>query len=164
LARGRLERIAVVADLSEREILELVELVEFDGVQLHGDESPELIARLGSLAYKAVGVASSRDVEVAAALPGQRILVDAKVGNLVGGTGTTFDWSLVAGLCQGRDVVVAGGLRPDNVGAAVEQLHPFGVDAASGVEVPGHPGPKSDILVRRFVEAVRRAEAVPRRR
>jgi phosphoribosylanthranilate isomerase len=160
LARGRLERVGVVADLDEREILELVGLVEFDTIQLHGNEPNALLERLGSLAYKAVGVSSAKDVEFAASVPGERILVDAKAGELVGGTGTTFDWSLVSGLCRARDVIVAGGLCPDNVAAAVERLHPFGIDAASGVEPAGRPGEKSEELVRLFIEAVRRVDAV----
>jgi phosphoribosylanthranilate isomerase len=160
LARGRLERVGVVADLDECEILELVGLVEFDTIQLHGNEPNGLLERLGSLAYKAVGVGSAKDVEAAASVPGERILVDTKVGELVGGTGATFDWSLVSGLCRARAVIVAGGLRPDNVAAAVEQLHPFGIDAASGVEPAGRPGEKSEELVRQFVQAVRRSEAV----
>lgn len=158
LARGRLECVGVVADLGEQEIFELVELVGLDKVQLHGNEPSALLERLGSLAYKAVGVGSAADVQIAAAMPGIRVLVDAKVGGLVGGTGTTFDWTLVSELCQQRAVIVAGGLRPDNVAAAVAKLHPFGVDTASGVENADCPGRKSEALVRQFVDAVRRSE------
>jgi phosphoribosylanthranilate isomerase len=160
LARGRVERVGVVADLEERQIHELVELVGLDRVQLHGNEPNELLERLGSLAYKAVGVCSKTDVEIATTVPGERILVDARVGELVGGTGTTFDWSLVSNLCRTRAVIVAGGLHPDNVGAAVARLSPFGIDVASGVELEGRPGQKCAALVRQFVQAIRRAEAV----
>jgi len=93
-------------------------------------------------------------------LLGERILVDAKMGQLVGGTGTTFDWSLVSNLCRARAVIVAGGLHPDNVASAVTRLSPFGIDVASGVELKGHPGQKSEALVRQFVRAIRCAEPV----
>ncbi len=158
LARGRLERVGVVADLEEGQIRELVQLVGLDSVQLHGNEPNELLERLGSLAYKAVGVCTKVDVETAASVPGGRILVDAKVGALVGGTGTTFDWSLVSNLCRARAVIVAGGLDPENVASAVTRLSPFGLDVASGVELKGCPGQKNAALVRQFVRAVRCAE------
>jgi phosphoribosylanthranilate isomerase len=158
VARGKLEVVGVVADCDESRIRELVEVVGLDRVQLHGNEPDELLERLGPIAYKAVGVSSASDVAIAQRVLGERVLVDAKVGGLVGGTGTTFDWSLVENLCRLRSVIVAGGLDPDNVAQAVRQLRPFGIDAASGVELPARPGQKHEGLVRRLVEAIRRAE------
>jgi phosphoribosylanthranilate isomerase len=160
LAQGRLEVIGVVEDLEEPRIRELVEAVGLDRVQLHGNEPGALLERLGKLAYKAVGVASEQDVRIAELAPGEPVLVDAKVGALVGGTGTTFDWGLVEALCRARSVVVAGGLHPGNVGAAVQRLAPYGIDVASGVEVPGCPRQKDADRCRDFVAAVRRADAL----
>lgn len=158
LARGKLEIVGVVADLQETQIRELVAEVGLDRVQLHGDESQRLIERLGTIAFKGVGIGSEQDVQRAELLPGELLLVDAKIGDLVGGTGTTFDWGLVEQLCRSRRVVVAGGLHEGNVAAAVERLKPFGIDVASGVEIDGHPRRKDETKVYHFVAAVRRAE------
>jgi phosphoribosylanthranilate isomerase len=159
VARGKLEVVGVVADCDEIRIRELIEDVGLDRVQLHGNEPDELLERLGSIAYRAVGVSSASDVRIAERVFGERVLVDAKVGGVAGGTGTTFDWGLVEDLCRRRAVIVAGGLNPDNVAGAVRLLCPFGVDAASGVESAGSPGKKNGDLVRRLVQEVRRAEA-----
>ncbi len=124
-------------------------------LQLHGDESADDVAALLPHAYKAVRVATADDVQRAAAMPGDYVLVDAKVGGALGGTGHAFDWSLVVGLASRRRLVLAGGLTPDNVTRAVETVRPWCVDVASGVE--SAPGVKDIAKVRAFVEAVRAA-------
>ena len=78
-----------------------------------------------------------------------------------GGSGQRFDWSLAVALAEQRDLIVAGGLAPDNVAEAVRVLHPYGVDVASGVEAPGNPRKKDEAKLRAFVAAVRAAEAAP---
>jgi phosphoribosylanthranilate isomerase len=158
-ARGRIVTVGVLIDASEAQIRELIERVRLDRVQLHGQESPEFIERLGGIAFKAVGVASASDVEEASKFPGDPLLVDTAVGATSGGTGVTFDWSLAAQLCRSRKVVVAGGLQPNNVKDAVLSLRPYGVDVASGVEQKGRPGIKDHELIRAFVAAVRQADA-----
>jgi phosphoribosylanthranilate isomerase len=157
--RGRVEVVGVVSDLGEAQIRELAQTVGLDRVQVHGDEPPEFVSRLGGLAFKALGVSTSEDVAYAASFPGDFVLVDATVGARSGGTGTTFDWSLVTELCRSRRVVVAGGLHPENVADAVLALSPFGVDVASGVERAGCPGIKDEARVRAFIAAVRRVDA-----
>ncbi|HEY3665839.1 MAG TPA: phosphoribosylanthranilate isomerase, partial [Polyangiaceae bacterium] len=100
------------------------------------------------------------DAQRAEEYGGERLLVDAKstTPGVHGGTGRTFDWSLVVSLAARRDVIVAGGLDPDNVAAAVRALKPFGVDVASGVELPGDPRKKDPARLRAFVAAVRATE------
>jgi phosphoribosylanthranilate isomerase len=88
---------------------------------------------------------------------GARVLIDAKVGAASGGLGVRFDWlraSAVVREFPGLRVIVAGGLRPDNVAEAVRVFAPYGVDVASGVE--REPGRKDSAKVRRFVENARR--------
>lgn len=154
-ARGKLECVGVVADLDESQILDLAKAVGLDRIQLHGNEPDELVRRLGSLVYKAVGISCAADAVAAESVSGARLLADARVGDVVGGTGTTFDWCLIESLCRKRAVIIAGGLHPGNVSRAVRQLCPFGVDVASGVEELSRPGIKSEPLVRRFVQEAR---------
>jgi phosphoribosylanthranilate isomerase len=81
------------------------------------------------------------------------VMVDAKVGASLGGMGRSFDWSLVVGLAARRKLVLAGGLTPENVAAAIAQVQPWCVDVASGVE--SSPGIKDEQKLRSFIEAVR---------
>jgi phosphoribosylanthranilate isomerase len=163
VAKGRVEIVGVVADLEENAVRELVTAAHLDRVQLHGDESSDLLQRLGALAFRAIGIATTADVERASQLPGGLIVVDTDAGARSGGTGQVFDWALVSGLCRARRVVVAGGLHPENVGDAVRALRPYGVDVASGVEAKGKPGIKLADAVARFVRAVREVESADQR-
>jgi phosphoribosylanthranilate isomerase len=155
------EMVAVVANRSTSELEDLREATGIRWLQLHGEESPEELQALLPDAFKAVAVGSAADVTNAARYAGDRLLIDAKSPTELGGTGTSFDWSLpgVAALVQHRNVIVAGGLRPENVAEAVLKLRPFGVDVASGVEAPGNPRKKDEQKLRAFVNAVRSAEA-----
>lgn len=156
---GSVELIGVVADLGVDEMLTLRKNVGLDTLQLHGGESPEALLAVGPHAYKAVRVATAEDVKLAEGYPGERLLVDAKVSGLLGGSGQTFDWSLVVALAKHRRIVLAGGLHEGNVADAVRTVAPWGVDVASGVEVSGEPRRKDSEKLRRFVAAVRGAAA-----
>jgi phosphoribosylanthranilate isomerase len=152
----RAELVAIVADLPAGELAELRERTGIRWLQLHGNESPEALARLLPGAYKAIRVAEPRDLEASARYAGERLLVDSKVSGELGGTGHTFDWTLVTGLAVERALVLAGGLTPENVAAAVRCVKPYGVDSASGVE-GADPRRKDADKVARFVRAARGA-------
>jgi phosphoribosylanthranilate isomerase len=152
--RGRIELVAVVANPTEQELEELQQL-GIEWLQLHGDEPAARVARLLPRAFKAVAIEDAADARRAATFPGERLLVDTKVGASSGGTGKVFDWQLVTELSRTRQLIVAGGLTPRNVAAAVRVLTPFGVDVASGVE--SAPGVKDAALLEAFVLAVRQA-------
>jgi len=152
--KGRIELVAVVANPTDREVAELGEL-GMDFLQLHGDEPPPRVSRLLPRAFKAVPIEDAADARRAASFPGERLLVDTKVAGASGGTGKVFDWQLVTDLTKTRQLILAGGLTPKNVAAAVRVLGPWGVDTASGVELV--PGVKDAELVTAFVRAVRGA-------
>lgn len=156
---GRAESVLVVADLSVEQMRELLDQTGASCVQMHGHEPPDTVAALLPRAYKAVRVATAEDLELADRYPGEYLLVDAKVPGQLGGTGQTVDFNLVAPLARRRRLVLAGGLRPDNVANAVERVRPYCVDVASGVEPVGEPRRKDRGLVARFVAEVRRADA-----
>lgn len=149
--------VGVVADLDVATMKALVAEAELGCIQLHGSESPATLAPLLPHAYKAVRVATAEDVAHARTFGGDYLLVDAKVDGALGGTGATFDWSLVRELARERRLTLAGGLSPDNVARAVEAVDPWCVDVASGVERA--PGVKDLDAVRAFI-----SEADVRRR
>lgn len=146
--------VGVVADLTVEAMRALLVDAELDCLQLHGEEPNETLQALLPHAYKAARIGSAADVERARAIPGEYLLVDAKVDGARGGTGTSFDWRLVAELARERRLTLAGGLHPGNVERAVRELLPYCVDVASGVE--SSPGVKDHALIRTFIEAARR--------
>ena len=144
--------------------------VPLDLLQFHGDERPELCASFGRPYIKALAVRPEVDLLQYAARfdAAHGLLFDAFVpGGLPGGTGTSFDWTqLPAQLTDpmSRRLILSGGLTPQNVAAAVRQLHPWGVDVSSGVEVTeadGKPrkGIKSATKIAAFIHEVRSADA-----
>jgi phosphoribosylanthranilate isomerase len=154
----RLVVVGVVADLPASELRALSKEAELDCLQLHGDEAPDAVVPLLPHAYKAVRIAKATDVARARAFPGEHLLVDAKVEGVLGGTGVTFDWSLVKELARERKLTLAGGLTPENVAAAVVALEPYCVDVSSGVE--SAPGVKDLEKVRAFITNAK--SALPR--
>jgi phosphoribosylanthranilate isomerase len=153
-ARGRAELIGVVADLGPLELERLRVEARLDGLQLHGDEPPELVAALAPFAFKALRVGSSADLEQADRYPGL-LLVDARVAGKLGGTGASVDAALVTPLARRRQVILAGGLTEANVAARIQAVRPFGVDVAGGVERA--PGDKDLDKVAGFLREARRA-------
>jgi phosphoribosylanthranilate isomerase len=151
------DRLLVVAVVANRSVATMRDIRESTGVgclQLHGDEPPADVAALLPHAYKAVRVGGPSDVAAADAIPGEYVMVDARVEGALGGTGHTVDWALVAPLASRRKLVLAGGLTPENVREAVAAVRPWCVDVASGVE--SAPGVKD---VRRVAAFVREARA-----
>jgi len=130
-----------------------------DTLQFHGEESPEYCARFQSAArvIKAFRVRdlASLTLEVAAYAV-DSILLDAFVPGQHGGTGARFDWEIARTLSSnGTSVILAGGLDPSNVDAAIRQALPFAVDVSSGVELS--PGRKDLNKVRQFIAQARLA-------
>lgn len=147
--------VVVVADLSIEEMRHVREETGARCLQLHGSEAPDVVSSVLPHAYKAIRVATEEDVAAALRMPGEYVMVDAKVAGALGGTGHTLDWSLVTDLARKRRLVLAGGLNAANVEVAIAQVAPWCVDVASGVEISA--GVKDLTKVEDFVRCVRRA-------
>ncbi len=147
--------VGVVADRSIEDMRALVEDAELGCLQLHGHEDAATVQAMLPHAYRAMRIGSEADVVAARAMPGEYLLVDAKVEGLLGGGGQTFDWNLVKDLARERKLTLAGGLRPDNVAAAIRAIQPFCVDVASGVEIDGNPRRKDHDKLRAFITNAR---------
>jgi phosphoribosylanthranilate isomerase len=132
--------------------------VGLDLVQFHGDETPEACAQLELRWLRALRVGSATDLEALAHYPGaDAILLDTPSAGY-GGSGRTFDWTLAARAVamSSRPVILAGGLTPENVAAAVTTVRPYAVDVAGGVEAA--PGVKDPDKMRRFIENATRGD------
>jgi phosphoribosylanthranilate isomerase len=114
-------------------------LVGVGAVLLHGNESAAMIERLQHRVIKAVPVGTDFDLAAVDDVPARAaVLLDAHDPGRRGGTGVTIDWGRAAAAARRRPVLLAGGLRPENVRRAVDEVQPFGIDVSSGVEAsPG---------------------------
>lgn len=171
------EKIGVFVDDDIDGIVDAVRTAGLTGVQIHGDGDEGLAVRLRErFAKDAPGAMRLRILQVLHFGAGENaldaelgalrrtdaidaVLVDSRTAQLRGGTGVRYDWqaarrSFVEAVPHLR-MVVAGGLRPENVREAIETLHPWGVDVVSGVEAT--PGRKDAAKVRAFVENARAA-------
>lgn len=153
-------KVALVVDADDATIAAILDQVPIDVLQLHGHESPERVAqvraRFGLPVMKAVGIAEAADLDRLPAYEAvaDQILVDAKAPRgaaLPGGNGLAFDWRLIAGRKWDKPWMLAGGLTPDNVAAAVRLTGARQVDVSSGVE--SAPGVKDGALIGAFVAA-----------
>jgi len=157
--------VGVFVDPDVDEVIEITKAVDLDIIQLHGDESPDTCKRISLAVYrpvwKAVPVSSVRDIEHLDAWPAEAMLLDAPTPGR-GGAGARFDHMLAR---QARErhprilVVLAGGLTPETVGAAIASVEPYAVDVASGVEAG--PGIKDPAKLAAFVAAAKAAGSRP---
>jgi phosphoribosylanthranilate isomerase len=152
----------VVGVFVNPELGQVAKAVEDEGltmVQLNGEEGPsfcgEVARKTGVKVIKAIHVASAADIHAAEAFRTDFHLFDRRGDGLWGGTGESFDWGLLAERRSQVPAIVAGGLRPENVAAAIEVTRPFAVDVASGVEA--EPGRKDHAAMTAFFEAAQAA-------
>lgn len=157
--RRKCEVVGVFVNPELDRVAKAVEDAGLTMVQLNGEEGPafcgEVARRTGVKVAKAIHVASAADVHAAEAFRTDFHLFDRRGDGLWGGTGEPFDWGLLAERRSEVPAIVAGGLRPENVAAAVEVAHPYAVDVASGVEA--EPGRKDHAAMTAFFEAARTA-------
>jgi len=152
--------VGLFVDSEIDEIEDIVNHCKLDAVQLHGNESPEMCSQI-SLQTKVIkSFHVKKELQVLRnEIENYRVdayLLDTFIKGKAGGTGQTFDWRIAEGLSQ--RIILAGGLTPDNIGTAIAQLQPYGVDVSSGVEKS--PGKKDTNKIYSFVRQVRKANLI----
>ena len=146
-------KVGIFVDAPPAEVRAVREKVGLDLVQLHGQEAPADYAGLGGGLWKVVHL--DRRIPESGQGPVDALLIDRYTSEAPGGTGLTADWDQARRFVEACPcpVLLAGGLRPDNVEAAVRKVRPWGVDVSSGVEA--RPGVKDLEAVRTFIERCR---------
>lgn len=142
-------------------VADVISTCALDMLQFHGEESPAFCQQFSLPYIRAFRPTTIEDLDAITAFHDARMaLIDAYSPHAYGGTGHRADTALA---CAAKKydipVLLAGGLTPENVAAAIEAVRPFGVDVASGVEHA--PGRKSQEKMRRFMREVRRAAHTP---
>lgn len=151
--------VGVFVNESFTDIMQRVNRCGLKAVQLHGQENPELSAKLmeqGMLVIRGLYVNKQPSIQDVDRYKASAYLVECAGGPLPGGNALAWDWSAAAEICRQKPVVLAGGLNPDNVADAIHAACPDAVDVSSGVETA--PGRKDRHKVRFFMEAVRCAD------
>jgi phosphoribosylanthranilate isomerase len=156
--RRKCEVVGVFVNPELDEVGRAVEDAALTMVQLNGEEGPsfcaEVARRTGVKVVKAIHVSSAADIHAAEAFRTDLHLFDRRgTRGEWGGSGESFDWGLLRERRSDVPAIVAGGLRPDNVAAAISVTHPYAVDVASGVEA--EPGRKDHATMAAFFEATR---------
>lgn len=148
-------RVGVFVDEERGRIEEIAAQVGLDVIQLHGGETPALATSLSRRVVRGIRARSEADLAGVEAYRASAVLIDAYVPDAPGGTGLRADWELARAAARRYPVILAGGLDPSNVAAAVRAVEPYAVDVASGVERA--PGVKDPEKIRAFVERARAA-------
>ena len=154
--------VGVFVNETEQKMLKTARTVGLDQLQLHGDESPAMVARLArSLpVIKAVRVRKPfRASQLAPFKRASALLLDGFDRNARGGTGKTFDWEIARRAKRYGRIFLAGGLTPENIGGAIRAVRPYAVDVCSGVEA--RPGKKDPVKMRNLLRA---AGAAPKKK
>ena len=149
-------KIGVFVNEALEEVERIAREVPLDVVQLHGDEDPDYVSRLSIPTIKALSIKTKADVQQASQYEVDYFLFDAPGVNYRGGSGHSFDWSLLAKANISHDkVILAGGLTEHNINEAIHIVQPFMVDVSSGVETEQR---KDAEKIRTFIRAVRDEE------
>ena len=150
-------RVAVLVNLPLDDARRIAARPELDLVQFHGDEDAAYcaeFARLGRPFVKALRLRDAASIETADRFSTPHVLLDAHAGAAFGGTGTPIDLALAAECVRRHPalrIILAGGLQPENVAAAVRAVQPYAVDVASGVEVEGDARRKCPVRMEWFL-------------
>ena len=147
--------VGVFRDEHPKRVIELVHTSGVKAAQLHGHERPEDVLAVSQHVRTVIKGVSAGGVDASRAhqFHTPYILVDAPSP----GSGKVFDWHLAAEVPVTVNLILAGGLTADNVAAGIAQVNPWGVDVSSGVE--SESGKKDPLLLKRFIDAARHAEA-----
>jgi phosphoribosylanthranilate isomerase len=153
------QAVGLFVNAKPTEINSLHAFVRFTTAQLHGDETPSVVSEVSRT------VPVIKAFRVAADFPLSTLdkyhdafafLLDGSRAGQFGGTGSGADWNVARRAVAGHRIMLAGGLTPENVGAAIRSVRPYAVDVASGVE--SKPGKKDHARIKEFIDEVRRTE------
>lgn len=149
-----INRIAVVVNPEAEAVAEIEKSGLFDYIQFHGSEEPELLADTVLKSIKAISIAGKEDLAAVKKYKeyADYFLFDTKIGNQSGGTGESFDWTLISNLKI--PYILAGGLGADNIEAALKKLNPEAVDINSQVE--NEPGKKNHLLIKKTIKKIKK--------
>ena len=153
-----ISRVAVVVNPDLNELQQITAAGLFDYIQFHGDEPAELITKTELKKIKAISINKAKDLQKIKLYKNlvDYFLFDTKIGDEIGGTGRSFDWSLLNDEALQAKFILAGGLGPHNIELALKSLKPAAVDLNSQLEI--YPGVKDQKLIEESLVKIRAFE------
>lgn len=151
-------KVGVFVNPSVEEIESIVKETGINMIQLHGNETPEFCSQIPYPTIKALSIQCEKDLNKIHDYSCEYILLDGPKGKYFGGNGIAFDWKYLSGFdFQNKKLILAGGLNPENVTAAIIETKPYMVDVSSGVETNSE---KDLQKIRLFMERVKSAKRI----
>ncbi|MDH5516825.1 MAG: phosphoribosylanthranilate isomerase [Gammaproteobacteria bacterium] len=149
--------VALFKDPDQAFVRSVIDQLPIDLLQFHGSESEAFCQQFAKPYIKAVGMQAQQDLAEFSSryLSARGLLLDSHAIGEDGGSGDVFDWGTIPVAIR-HQITLAGGLRPDNIAAAIKQVRPFAVDISSGVESSG--GIKDELLINAFMNEVKRVD------
>ena len=149
--------VALFVNPSTKQVRDVLNGVRIDLLQFHGDEESDFCGQFQRPYIKAIRVRQTSDVVASSVCfpDAVGLLLDSYKPGVPGGTGETFDWSLIPAT-QSKPIILAGGLTPENIAIAIEQVQPFAVDVSGGVE--REKGIKDHSKINKFISEVYRRD------
>jgi len=151
--------VGVFVGKTYQEIMEKVEICNLRAVQLHGNESPELVQRLRAenlIVIKALFIDGTPALDDVASYDASGYIVECSGGPLPGGNAFAWNWDKAKAFGSEHPLILAGGLSPENVKQAIQDSMPDAVDVSSGVE--STPGIKDPDKIKTFIDTVRQVK------
>lgn len=151
-------KVGVFVNEEREKVLQIAQDASLDILQFHGDETPDYCGSFKDRykVIKAFRLKDKKDLKVINDYDVDFILLDTYKTDSIGGTGEAFDWNILKDFEILKPIILSGGLNPSNVGRAIKEIAPYGVDVSTGVE--SGPGKKDLKLMKRFVENVRKID------
>ncbi len=151
--------VGVFVNQKPDEVQQIFDDCGLDYIQLHGDETPAYCRRFPpSLLIKAVSLTGEDELPALASYQVRAMLVDSRDAGRYGGTGRRANWALARRVKENRPLILSGGLKAENIAAALAEVSPAAVDINSGVEIA--PGRKDRDKVRRVVDIIRSKDEI----
>ena len=144
----KVKKVGVFVNEKQKNIKTIVEKLNLDYIQLHGDESPEYCEKMIRPVIKAFRVGTDFDPAVLGNFQVHAFLFDTYQKGKPGGTGISLNWGLISNLKTNTPIILSGGLNPDNINEGIETVQPSAVDVNSGVE--SEPGVKDKVRVEKL--------------
>ncbi|NHM29384.1 phosphoribosylanthranilate isomerase [Neobacillus terrae] len=147
-------KVGVFVNESKENMELIADYVGLTHIQLHGNESHELSQSLPFSVIKAVSIEEGMDLSYITDYPADFLLLDGPKGKYIGGNGISFNWNEIdSKTLNGKSIILAGGLNPENVQEAIQTINPVMVDVSSGVETNGIKDIKK---IRKFIEQAKK--------
>tara|TARA_B100000214_G_scaffold64509_1_gene42620 strand:- start:289 stop:924 length:636 start_codon:yes stop_codon:yes gene_type:complete len=154
---NKISKIGVFVNQEKQIIEEAIKCIPLNMIQLHGDENPSFCNSFTIPVIKAIQIKNDESINKAKEFDVDAILFDTYKKGFRGGTGNSFDWSILLNQKYDKPIILSGGLNKNNILEAIDHVNPFAIDVNSGVEIS--PGIKSHTKIKNFYKKINKTKS-----